>query len=202
MGIIVWEEYYSNIKNSEPISVFYNFMILLMKDHLCSNMPLCVSFLCIWAKGFQAPLGAGLLACFSPSCFESWGAGKKLSRNFCSTENSGFSTESQSNFLSHGTAQVFWDLQLNFGFNIWSALQVGFSVCSSWTGLVHFLQLFSCVAPFQQPEAPSYAIWVHQSVLAMNCKEHISLQKESCIQKESLLDFSSRIKNSYVLTLL
>lgn len=80
-----------------------------------------------------------------------------------------------------------------------------FRVCSSRTGLVQFLQLSSCVAPFQQPEALSESTrlgrpfksisqslpWIARSIFHF---------RKSCIQKEPLLDFSSRIKNSYVLS--
>lgn len=113
----------------------------------------------LWAKRLPAPLGAALLACFSPSCFQTWAAAKELSRKFCSTQNSRFSIKPQNIFLSHETAEVFWDPQLNVSLKVWSALRLGFeSLCplgqDLYTSCSRFpaLPLFHSLRHLQNPQ--------------------------------------------------
>lgn len=103
MVVMVQGQHYSNIKNVEGISVFYNFMILLMKDSLGSKY----AIMCIISLSLREipgslgswPQHASVLPALRAGQLE-----KELSWKFCSIENSGFSTESKNIFLSHGTA--------------------------------------------------------------------------------------------------
>lgn len=143
---------------------------------------------------------AGLLACFSPSCFESWASGKDLSWKFCSTENFWFSTNPKA-FFSHMEL-------LRSGIYSWTLVLMSHLPCG-WDS--QSLQLLDRIhtlpaaiflyCPFSTAwETPSESTklgspfeFISKS-LTLIAKSTFQFRKRAVSEKEPLLDFRSGYK--------